>query len=145
MWIYKQETHSQSQRQTKNILLILSQGASADLETDVLEKALSVAIFASKSDAYLCQSIDRCTNKYPEQKLTQDEIDALKRAFLAEQLDEEAVERLSYDVLEKFEGEYSLDEKFEASVFIWHPQNKSVTNFYVYASIYVIIDLFLFL
>lgn len=92
------------------------QGSSANSVDNVLEKLLNVVTAASKNEGYRCQSLEKCTCKYPVNKLTRRDLQALRWAFLAERLSVDAVEKITNDVFEKFAGEYSLDETFEASV-----------------------------
>lgn len=79
-----------------------------------------MAAAASKSGAHSCQndqnSIQRCSATFPLHKLTQDDLDALNKAFLDGQVGTDLVDRMSRDVFEKMYPENSFDEMFKASV-----------------------------
>lgn len=85
-----------------------------------LEKLLRVAEAAVKGAVPSCQddeeTITECTSKYPMEKVTQEEIDAVRTAFLAEQIDAERVDKWLSRIFQKFAGNWSTDRIFKASV-----------------------------
>lgn len=83
---------------------------------DALEKFLRMLATASKSNAYSCQTIGRCTELHPIQKLTQEDLDAFNTVFSNAKLNAELVNKLKNDVFQKFAGDYSMDEIFKSSV-----------------------------
>lgn len=83
---------------------------------DALEKFLRIAATASKSNAYTCESIDRCIAQHPMQKLTQEDLDAFNTVLSLPKLDTKIVEKVMNDVLQKFFGDHSMEEIFKAKV-----------------------------
>lgn len=96
------------------------QGSSAESVDDLLDKALRVAAVASRNEIYSCQNeeklLQECDKLYPMQKMTQEDLDVLRTAFLAEQLSADVVERVMNDVFRKFTDDHRLDEMFKAAV-----------------------------
>lgn len=80
---------------------------------DVLEKLLRMATAASKKDAWSFHPLEIDD---PMKKFTQEDLDALRTTFLAEQLDADAVEKMMNDVFQKFAGDLGIDERFDAAV-----------------------------
>lgn len=75
-----------------------------------------MAAAASKTNAYSCQFVERCTNTNPLEKLTQKDLDEFESVLLAAKLDTKLVDKVMNDVLQKFVGDQSMEEIFKAKV-----------------------------
>lgn len=88
--------------------------------SEALEKFLRVAAIASRNDVYPCrpdnETIEKCIDKYPVDKLTPEDIEAFRAGLLAERLDAQEMDKMFDDVFLKFVSDQSWEEMFKTSV-----------------------------
>lgn len=94
--------------------------ASSDPVDVALEKLLRVVESVMDNTIYNChhdkETTAECTSKYPTEKVTQEEIDAVRTALLAEQLDAGTVDKFLSYTFQRFASNLDADSILLAAV-----------------------------